>query len=217
MTVNIYDMAQTWNDGATTFTGIKMNVTDTASASGSLLMDLQVGGSSRFNVDKTGKIFGNQLFFATGTGGTASSDSIVFSTHNGISNSASSTIFRLNTVQVVKVANIAYQGFGIVAGGVIAFCSSGLSSEDLFVRRDAANTLALRNGANAQAFNIYNTYTDASNYERGFMKWSSNVLEIGVEAAGTGSTRVVHISNLPTSNPGAGILWNNAGTPAIGT
>jgi hypothetical protein len=48
------DLAQTWNAGATTFTSIKMNVTDTASASGSLLMDLQVGGSSKFKVDKTG-------------------------------------------------------------------------------------------------------------------------------------------------------------------
>ena len=27
----------------------------------------------------------------------------------------------------------------------------------------------------------------------------------------------LHITNLPTSNPGPGILWNNAGTPAIGT
>lgn len=27
----------------------------------------------------------------------------------------------------------------------------------------------------------------------------------------------LHISGLPTSNPGAGILWNNGGTIAIGT
>lgn len=53
----------------------------------------------------------------------------------------------------------------------------------------AANTLAQRNGTNAQTFRLYNTYTDASNYERGFMRWASNVLEIGAEAAGTGSLR----------------------------
>ena len=45
---NIFDMADEWNDSGTTFTAIKMDVTDTASASGSLLMDLQVGGSSLF-------------------------------------------------------------------------------------------------------------------------------------------------------------------------
>jgi hypothetical protein len=81
----------------------------------------------------------------------------------------------------------------------------------------AADILDQRNGTNAQAYHLYNTYTDASNYERAFFRWSSNVLEIGAEAAGTGTARTVHISNLPTSNPGPGILWNNAGTPAIGT
>jgi hypothetical protein len=57
MTVNIYDMAQTWNNGATTFAGIKLNVTDTASASGSLLMDLQVGRCGQVKVDKDGTLY----------------------------------------------------------------------------------------------------------------------------------------------------------------
>ncbi|NCX24043.1 MAG: hypothetical protein EBX17_12845, partial [Betaproteobacteria bacterium] len=49
----LYDLTDTWNAGATTFTAIKMNVTDTDSAAGSLLMDLQVGGSSKFSVSKS--------------------------------------------------------------------------------------------------------------------------------------------------------------------
>lgn len=47
---------QTWSNSATTFTGFKMNVTDTASSSSSLLMDLQVGSVSKFYIDKTGQI-----------------------------------------------------------------------------------------------------------------------------------------------------------------
>ena len=47
-------MVATWNNVATTFTGLKLNVTDTASAAGSLLMDLQVGGVSKFSVSKAG-------------------------------------------------------------------------------------------------------------------------------------------------------------------
>lgn len=47
-------LAQTWNAAGTTFTGLKLNVTDTASASGSLLIDLQVGGASKFKVTKAG-------------------------------------------------------------------------------------------------------------------------------------------------------------------
>lgn len=53
---NIYDMVDTWNDGATTFTSIKMDVTDTASASGSLLLDLKVGGVTKASIDKDGNL-----------------------------------------------------------------------------------------------------------------------------------------------------------------
>ena len=52
----IYDLSDTWNAGATVFTAIKMNVTDTASATGSKLIDLQVNGTTRFDVDKNGQV-----------------------------------------------------------------------------------------------------------------------------------------------------------------
>jgi hypothetical protein len=50
------DATQTWNSGGVTFTGIKANITDTASAAASLLCDLQVGGSSKFKVTKAGAV-----------------------------------------------------------------------------------------------------------------------------------------------------------------
>lgn len=53
---NIYAMVDTWNAGGTTFTAIQMNVTDTASATASLLMDLQVAAASKFKVGKDGSI-----------------------------------------------------------------------------------------------------------------------------------------------------------------
>jgi hypothetical protein len=60
---NIYNMADTWNAGGTTFTAIKMDVTDTASAAASLLMDLKVGGSTKYKVAKTGQItFSHGIF-----------------------------------------------------------------------------------------------------------------------------------------------------------
>ena len=51
----------TWNAAGVTFTAIKANVTDTASAAASKLIDLQVGGVSKFAVDKTGAISGTTL------------------------------------------------------------------------------------------------------------------------------------------------------------
>lgn len=47
---------QTWNSGGVTFTGFLENITDSASAAGSLLMDLQVGGVSKWKVSKAGNV-----------------------------------------------------------------------------------------------------------------------------------------------------------------
>lgn len=52
----VINVTQTWNAGGVTFTGIKENITSTASASGSLLADLQVGGTSKWKVDKSGNV-----------------------------------------------------------------------------------------------------------------------------------------------------------------
>jgi len=46
------NLAATWNAGGVAFTGVKMNITDTASAASSKLLDLQVGGASKFQVRK---------------------------------------------------------------------------------------------------------------------------------------------------------------------
>lgn len=49
------NIAQTWNTTGTP-TAIKLNVTNTASTGAPLLMDLQVGSSSKFNVDINGAV-----------------------------------------------------------------------------------------------------------------------------------------------------------------
>ena len=53
--VGTLNLAQTWNTTGTP-TAIKLNVTDTASNAASLLMDLQVGGSSKIKIDKAGVV-----------------------------------------------------------------------------------------------------------------------------------------------------------------
>lgn len=50
----LLDLAQAWNNATAAFTALKLNITDTASAAASLLMDLQVGAASKFKVDKDG-------------------------------------------------------------------------------------------------------------------------------------------------------------------
>lgn len=64
-----------------------------------------------------------------------------------------------------------------------------VSNGDILISPDGTGAFEQRNSTTAQTYNIYNTYTDASNYERGFLRWNSNVLEVGGEVAGTGTDR----------------------------
>ncbi len=52
----ILNLTQTWNAGAVTFTGIDLNVTNTASAAASLLMNLKTGGATMFSVTRAGVV-----------------------------------------------------------------------------------------------------------------------------------------------------------------
>ena len=58
--------SQTWNNGSAAFTGIYENITDTASAGESKLIDLAVGGTSKFAVSKAGNITGS-FFLGNGS------------------------------------------------------------------------------------------------------------------------------------------------------
>src|ERR1700680_1653262 len=62
---------------------------------------------------------------------------------------------------------------------------------DTILLRDAANVVGQRNGTTAQALQVYNTYTDGSNYERGLFGWTAvaNRLSFRTVAAGTGTER----------------------------
>jgi hypothetical protein len=76
-----------------------------------------------------------------------------------------------------------------------SFSSAGAAASggsDVLLYRDGPGELALRNGVNAQRFNVYETYTDASNYERGFIQSSgSGYFQVGTEAAGTGVAQIL--------------------------
>ena len=83
---------------------------------------------------------------------------------------------------------------------------------------EAANVLAQRNSTTAQTFRIYNTYTDASNYERTNIRYSANVFEIGTTALGTGTTRILRLfggSTILEIDSSSGVISaNRAGSSA---
>jgi hypothetical protein len=208
----------TWNAGGTTFTGIGLNVTNTASAAGSLLLDLQVGGGSQFYVTKQGVIrlnasntFVSELGIQAGSSGYGP---IAF--HGSVSGAANFAI---------------RDGIGVTtrAANVLAWVSDdnpGSGTVDLSLARDAADTLAQRRSTNAQAFRLYNTYTDASNYERLNISWASNICSITPADAGTGTLRpllvrfpTTTVASLPaaaTAGAGARMFVSDASVPVFG-
>jgi hypothetical protein len=311
----VLDLAQTWNNAAVTFTGLKFNVTATAFATGSTFLDFQKGGTRQFAVRDDGRIYsvlignsttfgtdpaaiffsganvihyisGGEAFRTTSTGiqlppgcsvnwntdtfltrkdtrnlrlgqadaatalaQTFSVQSVVAGTTNGAganftitgsqgtgSGAGGSIIFQVapasvtsGTVQNALVNALTIAGNGKITtapvasgdcmsiggnanfnlngtqltignvqingngGGFVTVSDTGLvrwgASADVILARDAANTLALRNGANAQTFRVYETFTDASNYARAFIRAPAGAsAEIGTEGAGTGSS-----------------------------
>ena len=75
-----------------------------------------------------------------------------------------------------------------------------LGGGTVVINSDAANVLAQRNSTTAQTFNIYNTYTDASNYERMQRGYAGNVAYIDSQAAGTGTVRNFELRRNGTSH-----------------
>lgn len=214
---SLLDLAGTWNTTGTP-TAIKLAITDTASNSASNFLEMRRGANPQYIFQKNGKIkihsgtYNANTYLLIDTSGEAGS--IAYDS-NGLGRH-----FLLQG-DTTGSAGPAKLGFG--SGGTIEWQSTARQdsgSVDLVILRDgAAGTFAIRNGANAQTQRTYGTYTDASNYRRVAMAMTTlGVATLKAEGAGTGSSgNVLHISSLPTSNPGPGILWNNAGTPAIGT
>lgn len=161
---NIYDMTDTWNNGATTFTAIKMDVSDAASAANSLLLDLKVDGVTKASIDKAGNLTANFTLTAiddvpigattpsTGAfttltastidgavigGTTAAAGTFTTFTSTGIDDNATSTAITIDASQNVGIGTTSIAGKFNVGGGRSNF------------------------GANSEVFSIAVGYTQA--------------------------------------------------------
>lgn len=183
---SLMDLSTTWNTTAAP-TAIKLNITDTASAVSGLTsaFSILIDGAARMLFHKASPIYGSvwSLLFP--------SPSVLFD--NGVV---------LNPWGPILGATATLQW----ANGLVN--ETSYSTTDLVLARDAANTLAQRNGLTAQAFRVYNTFTNASNYERGKFAWESNILRIGTEKAGTGSARALELQTDGTTRLTVGTTGN---------
>lgn len=121
----ILNASRTWNNAGVTFTGIKYNATDTASAAASLLLDLQVGAASKVNVRKDGVVS------AVGYKSTDDGDVLIY---RGTTNSA-----RLGTSRSTFLASLA---LGTTTGSPDVFLSRSAAAVAQFGDAAAASPVA---------------------------------------------------------------------------
>jgi hypothetical protein len=176
---SLVDLATTWNTLGTP-TALKLNVANTLSNAASNLMDLQVGGVSKFTVNKSGELSMNSLDPATkiayanagfqffGSGGVG-----FYLGQDGSGNG--------NAV----MSSTGYIGFSSVA-------TPSSSNSDIRLARDAAGILAQRNGVLKQVFRVYNTNLGGAPEWGGFdWQTTTNTLRIGTDKSGTGASQPI--------------------------
>lgn len=183
----------------------------------------------------------NAITRADGTGGSTLQGSLATIDDGG--NAAFTGIQATTDVSVGAYLRIGSSTLLHGEGDGVVSINNGPVTQSVFLAVDAASTLALRNGVNAQTLNVYNTFTDASNYERATFVWTGNQFVLGPDKAGTGvyrdfilsgatiqfaiagvgikmalkATGVINFSSMPTSSSGlsSGDVWSNLGILTI--
>jgi hypothetical protein len=121
------------------------------------------------------------------------------------------------TFTITSGAVMDANAFRAGSNGALIFTSgtggSG-GSFDTELNREAAGVFRIRSQAGAATgLILYNTLSIATNYERGFLRWTSNVLQIGTEKLGTGTAQGME---LRTDNT-ARLTIGSAGTVTLNT
>lgn len=117
MTVKISSMTATFNDVANTYIAIGMDVTDTASAANSALIDLKVGGTSKFAANKNGSVYTNTVACNTANVVYVNSTTVNVVTLNATT---------VNAVTIKGGLNIPAYGVATAEPGQLAYDSSFL-------------------------------------------------------------------------------------------
>ena len=123
--VPMVDMSGVWNTtGEPTL--VKYNVTNTASGTNSLLLDLQTGGTSRFKVDKNGAVTAASSIF----GGAVSVGSAVFPTATITTGTITNLTATNETVTSLTVTN---ETVSTITGAVNSFCDMDTIQGDVLI------------------------------------------------------------------------------------
>lgn len=139
-------------------------------------------------VTSAGGTLSGPLFLPNGT---AAQPALAFSSQPGMGlwrKQANVPVFNATESTWAFAGGFSYGGLMVPSDGALAFSQNGATadptSEDVFLRRDAANVLALRNSTTAQRFNVYNSFTT---YGSDYGAFSIVASATGTDLIGTGA------------------------------
>ena len=185
-----------WTNAAIAYTGLKVNVTDTASAAGSKLFDLQSNGTSQVSVDSSGSLevaseLVNSITVGRGAGAISTNTAVGSyalranttgnsNTANGFTALYSNTTGNSNTANGLQALYSNTAGINNTANGVNALYSNttGVNNTANGLEALFNNTTGNRNTANGlQA--LYSNTTGAGNTANGVSALFNNTTGAG--------------------------------------
>lgn len=175
----VLDLSSTWNQVATIFTALKVNVTNTASDPASLLVDFQAGAATKFSVEPTGRTLvdattfvptahdgSNGLYVKTKTNATYRTQGIrldVDNTASGPAGTLALYVYQTNTASELLGYRIASSDWWLTG-------QSGSQLLNLAATSGLATQLKIRNptATGQDAFTFQYTVNNAAYVQNGF-------------------------------------------------
>jgi hypothetical protein len=190
VTSPLANFAVTWNNSSVAFTGLKLNVTDTASNASSLLMDFQVGGSSQFSLRKDGIV---RVPSQAAVGGMAAISAIGSGTNTGL-----------------YFSNNSWVGIQVNNGSMFAFTSSIAATPGFYVgfNQNIAWSSGAYPGYNALNGDLFISRRGAANLRFGAADAAAPVaqtLSVQSVVAGTSNTAGANLTITGSQGTGTGV------------
>ena len=206
-TTPLLDLSGTWNTTGVA-RGILLNITDTASGASSALIDLQTNGTSRFGLTRgISSLAGNASDLLNW-----GIESTIFRAGSFYGNAALGLGTGTNNNFIIFGSLNSFMSIGGGTGG-FQF-SSGTGSVRLFT--ESENTLAQRNGTNAQTFRLYGTFTDASNARRlDITSTTGGIFTLTATGNGTGASGNILKLTAPVLIPASSVTLATNGDLAF--
>lgn len=188
-TTPILNLTGTWNTtGAAS--GFLLDITDTNSAAASKFFEVKSSGTSLFSINKGTASNSGGFTFLAGSGGS-------FSFNSG---STGTVQFQRQGTTIFSARADSITTFNFGSAFAVGW------SSDTYLNRDAANTLALRNGTNANTLRVYGSFTDSSNGRRlDITSTTAGIFTLTATGNGTGASGNILKLTAPILLPSASV------------